>query len=521
MPKWPKTRFFGHTKAFDNVTEAQPSKKRSDRPFGVMIGLLVWVPLLACGAPDGDSPGAGPILDRFDLTLTLGRRTEAIGPLFYDEIRESQKTWAIPPLFSSTTDPAVELKEVDFLYPVMTYDRYGDQFRWQFFQVLSFAGGPTQTEQVRHRFTIFPLYFQQRSSDPGQDYTAFVPFYGHLRHRLFRDDIFFVMFPIYGRTVKKGDVTRNYVYPFFHVREGPGLHGWQFWPLLGREHKDVTTTTNGFNDLVTVPGHDSFFALWPIYFKDQKGIGSDNPSREIAVLPAFAMQRSPQRDATTVIWPFFSRIDDRGKKYREWDMPWPLVVKARGEGKYTTRVWPFFSWAHSPTLESDFYLWPIYKYNRARLAPLDRQRTRILFFLYSDTVEKNTETDASRRRTYLWPLFTARTDFNGNRRLQVLAPLEPFVEGSHKIPRDYSPLWSVWRSEHNPGTGASSQSLLWNLYRRDAAPGKKRVSAAFGLFQYQAGSGGKRVRVFYIPFGKEVTRRSASAAGTPEKPGAS
>ena len=84
------------------------------------------------------------------------------------------------------------------------------------------------------------------------------------------------------------------------------------------------------------------------------------------------------------LWPFFNYVDDRGKKYREWDAPWPLIVFARGEGKNTTRVWPFFSHARAPTVESGFYLWPIYKYNRMHSAPLDRQRTRICFFLYSD-----------------------------------------------------------------------------------------------------------------------------------------
>jgi hypothetical protein len=208
------------------------------------------------------------------------------------------------------------------------------------------------------------------------------------------------------------------------------------------------------------------------------------------------------RDSTTLLWPFFNHIEDRSKKYVEWDAPWPLVEFARGEGKVTTRVWPFFSRSHSATLQDDFYLWPIYKYNRAHSAPLDRRRTRIVFFLYSHTVDKNTETGADSRRTSLWPLFTHRHEFNGNARLQVLAPLEPFVEGSHKISRDYSPLWSVWRAEHNPVSGAASQSLLWNLYRCDNRPEHKKVSLLFGLFQYESNPQGKRVRVFYMPLGR-------------------
>ena len=126
-----------------------------------------------------------------------------------------------------------------------------------------------------------------------------------------------------------------------------GLHGWQFWPLVGNEHKDVTTQTNGFGDIKTIGGHDNFFALWPLFFNNRSGIGTTNEQRQQASLPAFSLLRSPMRDSTTVIWPFFNYVDDREKKYREWDAPWPLIVFARGEGKTTARVWPFFSQAHN------------------------------------------------------------------------------------------------------------------------------------------------------------------------------
>ena len=109
------------------------------------------------------------------------------------------------------------------------------------------------------RFTLFPIYFQQRSPDTNENYTALVPFYGHLKDRLFRDEIFFVMFPIYSETRKRDVVTDNYLFPFFDLRHGDGLHGWQFWPLVGAEHKDVTTRTNGFGETEIIGGHDKFF----------------------------------------------------------------------------------------------------------------------------------------------------------------------------------------------------------------------------------------------------------------------
>jgi hypothetical protein len=483
-------------------------------PYLILLCLslaVVVLPMVAWADPPLD---AGPLYDEFKLTLDSGQRTEAAGPLFYDEQRESQHTWAVPPLLSYTQDPETEFKEFHFLYPIMTYDYFGGQYRWQFCQLLSFAGGTSQTESMRKRFTVFPVYFQQRSSDPSQDYTAFGPFYGHLQHRLMRDEIHYVMFPFYSETRKRDVVTDNYLYPIFHLRHGDGLHGWQFWPLGGAEHKDVTTRTNGFGDVTTIGGRDSFFVLWPLFFNNRNGIGTVNQEWRQASFPAYSLLRSPLRDSTGVLWPFFNFVDDRENKYREWDAPWPLVVFARGEGKTTSRVFPFFSQAHNATVESDFYLWPIYKYNAVHSAPLERRRTRICFYLYSDRTDKNTETSADRRRIDCWPFYVYVRDFAGNRRLQVLAPLEPFLRGSEGIERDWSPLWSLWRSEKNPKTGATSQSLLWNLYRREAAPTGKKCSLLFGLFQYSSGSEGKNMRVFYIP----VSRAKAPAKLTSEPP---
>jgi len=500
----------GFTATVSHLTP-RPHVVSKPKPFPVLAGLLLLLFGLT-GARGADFLSAGPLYDEFYLTLVPGHRTEAVSPFFYKEESTTQKTWAVPPLISYSTDTAIGLKELDILYPLLTYDRYGESYRWQSFQLLSLAGGPIPGDEERKRFTIFPLYFQQRSTIPDDNYTAVFPFYGHLKHRLFRDKIFFVMFPIYGQTVKHGVVTDNYLYPVFHLRHGDGLEGWQFWPLIGKEHKDVTTVTNNFNDQVIVQGHDSLFVLWPIFYNDYKGYGTTNISWQQGALPFYSFERSPLRDSTTVLWPFFNKIDDRERKYHEWDFPWPFFVIARGEGKTTTRFFPIYSKAHSDTLEDNFYMWPIYKYTRARKAPLDRTRVRIAFFLYSDIREKNTETHKEARKTYLVPFYLKRKDFNGNTRLQVLTVLEPFVPGSHKIERDYSPLWSVWRQEYNPSTGASSQSLLWNTYRRDATPERKKVSLLFGLFQYQSGPEGKRVRLFYIPLGGHAAGAKAQVA---------
>ncbi|HUA68596.1 MAG TPA: hypothetical protein VMA13_08610, partial [Candidatus Saccharimonadales bacterium] len=395
---------------------------------------------LSIVASSADDFVAGPLFSQFSLTLDVGHRTEAVGPFFYTQEKNSEKTWAIPPLFSHDTDPDVESREDDLLYPLLTYDRFGTEYRWQLGQLLSFAGGEDAQDFQVKRFTLFPVYFQQRSLNTNENYTALVPFYGHLQNRLFRDRIFFVMFPIYSETQKKDVVTENYLYPFFDVSHGDGMHGWQFWPLFGTRHKEVTTQTNGFGEIETIAGYDKFFALWPIYFYQNTGIGTDDLAKFRASLPFYATLRSPKRDSTSVLWPFFSWIDDREAKYHEWQGPYPFVVVARGAGKTVTRVWPLFSQALNDSLESDYYLWPLYRYDRLHSGALDFRQTHILLYLFANVTENNMDTGAWRRRVDLWPLFEYNRDFSGNKRLQILAPIEPILPNNRGVERNWSPL---------------------------------------------------------------------------------
>lgn len=464
----------------------------------IVFGGMCVVTMTVSAAASAGSLSAGPLYDEFPLTLDPGHRTEIFGPFYYDEQKDTEHTWALPPFFSRENDPAVEAAEDDYLYPIFTREHFGKEHRSQFCQIFAFAGGAQPDDSIRTRFTLFPLYFQQRSTVPDDNYTAVFPFYGHLKDRLFRDRIFFVMFPFYGQSQKKDIVTENYLYPFVHIRHGDSLYGWQVWPFAGHEHKDITWLTNGFGDVEMSGGHDRLFVLWPFYLRQNNDIGTPNPEKDLASIPFFSIVRSPMRDSTSVLWPFFTWIDDRGKKYWEWQGPYPFVVVARGS-KTTTRVLPLFERSHDAKRERDSYLWPVYQYSRFHSDPLDQERTRILFYLYSDTKEKNTATGKLKRRVDLWPFFVYHRDFNGNNRLQIIAPFETALPDNRGVERNWAPLWSLWRSENNPATHATSRSLLWNLYRRDTTPETKKVSCLFGLFQYQSDGEKTRLRLFYVP----------------------
>ncbi len=474
-----------------------------------LLLLLFGTDVLGADLPLLSPFGAGSYTN-IALTLAPSGDRRNYGPFFYQLENEWGTTWAIPPLLSHSGDDVTDFAEWDLLYPIVTLDRFGEEYRFQILQLFSFAGGSTQSDTNTHRFTLFPFYFQQRSRIPEKNYTALLPIAGRLRNRLFRDEIQFVMMPIWVKTRRREVVTQNYVYPFFHLRQGPGLTGWQFWPLYGQEHKDVTYYTNHWDEIETVPGHRQRFVLWPIYLTRTSGVGTTNGVRENALLPLYSLTRSPNRDSSTYLWPFgVTYTVDREKRYRELDIPWPIIVFARGEGKNTTRVWPLFSRARDDTKESTFYLWPVYKYNRVKAEALDRERTRVLFFLYSDVRERNLETGRDFRRKDFWPFYTSRTDFEGNHRFHALSLLEPILPNSKSIERNYSHLWSLWRSERGARTGVVDQSLLWDLYRRRSSPDVKNISLLFGLFKYQSSPNGKEWRLLNIPVARSDADQAA------------
>jgi hypothetical protein len=107
--------------------------------------------------------------------------------------------------------------------------------------------------------------------------------------------------------------------------------------------------------------------------------------------------------------------------------------------------------------------------------------------------ETNRETGRTARRVDAWPFYTWTRDWDGNERRQILAPVEPLRKGTG-IERNWAPLWSLWREERRAATGRHSQSLLWNLYRRDASPASTNVSLLFGLVRYDITPEGRRWR---------------------------
>jgi hypothetical protein len=468
--------------------------------------LLLVLGVFLAGDAWGSELTYGPLAHEFELTLESGRRQEVAGPLFSAEYGRDWERWTFSPFLRYTYDRALDATEFDLLYPLFTYDRFGSEYKLKLLFLTSFAGGRDQAEEEARRFTIFPFVFVQRSTVPEENYAAVLPIHGRVQNRFGRDDLWWTAWPLYVGSRRKDVVTQNYLFPVVHTRRGDGLRGWQVWPFYGTETKSETLITNDFGDTELVPGHRKSFLFWPVYFHQDLGLGTTNLIRHRMVLPFYSDLQTPEGDSRSYLWPLFNVIDNRAKNYREWQMPWPFVVFARGPGKTTDRVLPIYSYARSDTRESGFILWPLYKVNRAMSPPLMRERKRIFFFFYSQVHETNTWRQTVSSRTDLWPLFAYRRDHEGRERFQAPALLESFLPLNRPINHVYTPLWAVWRNQKNPETQASSQSALWNLYRRDRTPETTKVSLLFGLFQYQSAPEMRRVKLFFVPLGRSPAR---------------
>ncbi len=470
--------------------------------MGFCPSLQSLMPLLAAGAAAvclrAEPPvESGPLAHEFGLTLEPGHRSEAAGPLLWTETTPSLSGWGLNPFVSFRSEPEVERTQIEFLYPLVSYDRYGSQDRWQFLQLLSWGGGRSTDGSDTQRFTVFPFYFQQESTDPAKRYHALLPLYGTLKNRLFRDEIRFVALPVWVQTRKRDVVTDNWLVPFFHRRHG-GAQGWQLWPVYGTETRAVLTRTNGITDLPeVVPGHEKRFLLWPFGLSEVTGIGSENTTTNRAILPLFALRRSPQLDNTTLLWPFITHTVNREVGYEEWGAPWPFVGWANGEGKHARRLWPLYGKASNTNVSSGFILWPAYVHKQLVTENLLREQTRGLFYVWSDVSEKNRQTGEEYRRRSLWPLAHHWKDRTGRERFQMLALAESAFPHNEAISRAWSPVWSLYRSEKNPKAGAASQSLLWNLWRRDVKPGETRTSFLFGMVKTETTQEGRKWRWFW------------------------
>jgi len=450
------------------------------------------------GAP-GKIVTLWPLFDYRSSPATGYSNLSILGPLFKRERSGTSTTTAIRPLFFSVTTP--DSTESDILYPIASTSQEGNDSDTQVLRLFQKHVSRSGSAEEKRETMLFPFYINGQSEKYGP-YTSLFPVYGDIYERFWRDEYHFTLFPLYGRTVKKGSTSTNWLYPFFNTVSGENESGFQFWPLYGQASKEGV--------------YNKRFALWPFFISEQTGLNTDNPTNSISLLPLYSSSESPQRSATYAPWPFCGVVRDGSGTVTERDFVWPFWMTATGKNSSTERYLPFYSESRVKDTSSRWIMWPIYRRQTIDSPQFRQEKTNLFYFLFSRADESWPQAGKDRARSAFWPLYAWKRDEDGMRTLSLPALAEPVV-WNDGVERNWAPLWRVFIAKWD-NKGDSAVSLLWNLYWHEQrgdeiawelAPlvsyrsGRNETEFKLlkGLFGYSGGTGRTSLSILWIPFG--------------------
>jgi len=442
-----------------------------------------------------------PLVDYRESPREKFGNLSVLGPLFKFQWRKEERDVAVRPLFYTRANTRERTTVSEYLYPLSSADTSPQASLFQVLQLYQNNTYRKDEEGKQEKGTmLFPFYISGTSRNYGP-YTSVFPFYGDIYERFWRDEYHYVLFPLYGRTVKKGTTSTNYLYPFFATTRGEKESGFQFWPLYGQSAKEGV--------------YRKRFVVWPFYMEEQTGLDTGNPTNRLYLLPWYAAADSPANTSRYFFWPFFGYRSDREGRQEERDYFWPFVCTIRGENRYLDSFLPLYSIERRKESRREWIVWPLYLNEQLDSALFRQERDRVLYFLYSDNRETWPKDGTEQRRTALWPLFLFNLDTRGIKSLAVPAPVESFLN-REGIERSWAPFWRLYQQRWND-RGDSAVSFLWNLYWHETRgddlafelfpalqyrEGKnmRDVSLFKGLIRYRNDDGMTRVHFFWIPF---------------------
>jgi hypothetical protein len=454
-------------------------------------------------APPQAKPGAiftlWPLFDYRSSPATGYSNLSILGPIFKRERSGETTRTAVRPLFFSQSDQWSG--ESDILYPLASTSSGENDSDTQVLHLFQKHAEHTGTSEEKRSSMLFPFYISGNSDKYGP-YTSVFPVYGDIYERFWRDEYHFILFPLYGRTVKKGTTSTNWLYPIFNSVSGEKESGFAFWPLYGQSRKEGV--------------YEKRFALWPIFSDEYLGQDADNPTRNLYLWPFYASSVSPKQSSTHFLWPLCGVVRDNKGVAVERDFLWPFWMKASAADTSTDRYLPFYSESKTKESSSRWVMWPIYRKASIDSTAFRQDKTSLFYFLFHRSDESWPQMGRDRAQSAFWPLYAWKRDENGQRTLSMPALVEPVI-WNDGIERNLAPFWRVFISTwDDQGNGATS--ILWNLFWREKRGGESawelsplvsyrsaREGSEFkllkGLVGYAADKGGTSLSILWIPFG--------------------
>ncbi|HOW53318.1 MAG TPA: hypothetical protein PLR60_01585 [Syntrophorhabdaceae bacterium] len=415
------------------------------------------------------------------LSWELGKEKRFIGPLVsYDE-KNNERHIVFRPLLSSYDSE--EGGTVEYLYPLGKVTPEKSYF-------IPIYKSNTSSDASDTAFLLF--FF---GTSPEGSYGGFFPLAGTLKKRFTRDEMGFFLWPLFSYTKNEGATKTNIAWPFFSIYSG-AEEGFKAWPLYGTRQR---------------PGvrHSQFF-LWPLGFKEEKNLDTDNPIDTFYFLPFYLSSVSRLHETRSVFYPFFTYRRTQDKE--EWNHPWPFFSTSTGPETKGFTFFPFYSEEKFGRDRKFYFLWPIYSEKEWYFKEERYSRKSVL--IINRYIEEENATFFN-----IWPFFEYR-EKEGDY-LFLFPSVLPFRDRG--FDRIVKPLITIYEQRREQGVLTSNFlygfytreeqgenwrmrfAFLLELSHQDGEPGFEILSGFFGI-------DGKRVKVLYIPFDRPADPPAAAPA---------
>jgi hypothetical protein len=402
------------------------------------------------------------------LSWELDGEKRFLGPLISYDAENQEKHLVVRPfLFSYDSE---EGGTYNYLFP------FGKVTPEKSYFIPIYLSKRSETESD----TSFLFFFGGKSRKGS--YGGFFPFYGKLYNRFAKDEMGFVLWPVYSYSHDEGATKTNVLWPFFSFYGGTD-EGFKAWPIYGNHERQGVRKQQ--------------FLLWPVFFTDEKNLDTDEPVHSFFAIPFYLHSTSRTREYEAVLWPFFSHAKDSERE--KWDMPWPFYSRTTGEETKGYSFFPIISKTTKGKDRSFSFLWPVY--TESEWYVKDER------FLQRSVIAINRYIEDDRGAFFnVWPFF----EYQGNNEESafLFPSILPFRERG--INRIIKPLITFYEQKNKEDK--SMTNVLYGLYTHEKAGQtwkarfaflltlkKDQDGSGFELFSGLFGIDRKKITIFFIP----------------------
>ncbi len=423
------------------------------------IALLGTLALTACASPDSELH-LGPIFSRH--TVPGLDRVELAGGLLRRVRTGSQIEWAASPLFSSRSEDNGRV-ETDFLFPLgrAVSDPTRPRSYFHFLPLFWSETEPAADGVLENRWFLLPLLMGGSREDGTDSSFGIFPLFGKIRGFLGWDELNWVLFPLFVRTVQEG---RRHVWapwPILGWQEGGNTRGFHLWPLFSySEHIGRSKRTS---------------VLWPIWTSFEEGTGRRHPRKGWMLWPLLGHIRQADFQSWSFAWPIVGWASRPSTHYQAWHV-WPLLKLEDAPEKQRSfrKFLPFYARFETPEAEYFAFAIPLFWNYKSQTG----ERTRVATYalpLWVSVYE--THKDGREARTWqLWPLIRRIENLAGDSSLKILSPgLSPVIPPD-ALSRNLGPFFELWSERKVAALDLEEKRSLGGLYHEAAAAGHRRWS---------------------------------------------